>query len=328
MSETQVLKPLKTWSHLAARRRKPSEYEIVSANLHYNDKRPDSPYELAPDMFMNNWYKKNTFGTALKHADWNAFRDPDEVVYRTYNLMQDGQETYVFGLFDQFNEREHDKALDPRWAGTLARLYTPARYLFHTLQMASAYVGQVSPASTITNCHYFQMADSLRWLSHTAYRTRELSQTFADKGFGVDERRYWEEDPAWQGFRELMEKALTVWDWGEAIVVLNLVVMPAVEETVLRRLGEAARHNGDTLLGLLTDAQLIDAARHRRWTAAFVAMALQTEGNLALIQSWIAKWEPLADRAIDAYCAALPDVPGAAEAARAATRDLRRSLAL
>lgn len=328
MSDIQVLKPLKTWSHLATRRRKPSEYEIVSANLHYNDKRPDSPYELSPDMFMNTWYKKNTFGTALKHADWNAFRDPDEVVYRTYNLMQDGQETYVFGLFDQFNEREHDKALDPRWAGTLARLYTPARYLFHTLQMASAYVGQVSPASTITNCHYFQMADSLRWLSHTAYRTRELSQVFADKGFGVDERRYWEEDPAWQGFRELMEKALTVWDWGEAIVVLNLVVMPAVEEAVLRRLGEAARHNGDTLLGLLTDAQLIDAARHRRWTAAFVAMALQTPGNLALIQSWIAKWEPLADRAIDAYCAALPDVPGAAEAAKAATRDLRRSLAL
>ncbi len=328
MSEIQVLKPLKTWSHLATRRRKPSEYEIVSANLHYNDKRPDSPYELSPDMFMNTWYKKNTFGTALKHADWNAFRDPEEVVYRTYNLMQDGQETYVFGLFDQFNEREHDKALDPRWAGTLARLYTPARYLFHTLQMASAYVGQVSPASTITNCHYFQMADSLRWLSHTAYRTRELSQVFADKGFGVDERRYWEEDPAWQGFRELMEKALTVWDWGEAIVVLNLVVMPAVEEAVLRRLGEAARHNGDTLLGLLTDAQLIDAARHRRWTAAFVAMALQTPGNLALIQSWIAKWEPLADRAIDAYCAALPDVPGAAEAAKAATRDLRRSLAL
>ena len=328
MSDIQVLKPLKTWSHLATRRRKPSEYEIVSANLHYNDRDPNAPYELDPGMFMNEWYKKNTFGTALKHADWNAFRDPDEVVYRTYNMMQDGQETYVFGLFDQFNEREHDKALDPRWAGTLARLYTPARYLFHTLQMASSYVGQVSPASTITNCNYFQMADSLRWVSHTAYRTRELSQVFTDKGFGIDERRYWEQDPAWQGFRELMEKALTVWDWGEAIVVLSLVVKPAVEEAVLRKLGESARHNGDTLLGLLTDAQLIDSARHRRWTAAFVAMALQTEGNLALIQSWIAKWEPLADRAIEAYCAALPDVPGAAEAAKAATRDLRRSLAL
>ncbi|WP_374486979.1 toluene monooxygenase, partial [Zoogloea sp.] len=228
----------------------------------------------------------------------------------------------------QFNEREHDKALDPRWAGTLARLYTPARYLFHTLQMASAYVGQVSPASTLTNCNYFQMADSLRWLSHTAYRTKELSQTFTDKGFGEDERRYWEEDSAWQGFRELMEKALTVWDWGEAVVVLNLVVKPAVEETVLRRLGESARHNGDTLLGLITDAQLMDVARHRRWATAFATMAQETTGNKALMQGWIAKWEPLADRAIDAYCAALPDVPGAAESAKAATRDFRRGLGL
>ncbi len=328
MSEIQVLKPQKTLSHLAARRRKPSEYEIVSANLHYNDRDPNSPYELDPGMFMNEWYKKNTFATALKHEDWNAFRDPDEVVYRTYNLMQDGQETYVFSLFDQFNQREHDKALDPRWAGTLARLYTPARYLFHTLQMASAYVGQVSPASTLTNCNYFQMADSLRWVSHTAYRTRELSLAFPDKCFARDERSYWEEGPAWQGFRELMERALTVWDWGEAITVLSLVVKPAVEEAVLRRLGEAGRHNGDTLLGLVTDAQLIDVARHRRWTAAFVAMAVQTPGNLEQMRAWIAKWEPLADRAIEAYCNALPDVPDAAAAAKAATRDLRRGVGL
>ena len=328
MTETQVLKPLKTWSHLAARRRKPSEYEIVSANLHYNDKRPDSPYELSPTMFMNEFYKKNTFGTALKHPDWNAFRDPDEVVYRTYNMMQDGQETYVFGLFDQFSEREHNQALEARWAGSLARFYTPARYLFHTVQMASAYVGQVSPASTITNCHYFQMADSLRWLSHTAYRTKELADSFPGKGFGTDERHYWENDPVWQGFRELMEKTLTVWDWGEAIVVLNLVAKPAIEEAVLRKLGESARHNGDTLLGLLTDAQLIDSARHRRWASAFVRMALETPGNLELIQGWIAKWEPLADKAIDAYCSALPDVLGAAQTAKAATREFRQSLGL
>lgn len=328
MSEVQVLKPLKTWSHLAARRRKPSEYEIVSANLHYNDRDANAPYELDPDMFMNKWYKKNTFGSPLKHDDWNAFRDPEEVVYRTYNMMQDGQENYVFGLFDQFNSREHDKSLDPRWAGTLARIYTPARYLFHTLQMASAYVGQVAPASTITNCNYFQMADSFRWLSHTAYRTKELSLTFTGKGFAANERNYWETDAVWQGFRELMEKAMTVWDWAEAFVVLNLVAKPAVEEAVLRKLGESARHNGDMLLGLLTDAQLIDAARHRRWATALVKMAVEKPGNAEVIKGWIAKWEPLADKAIDAYCGALADVSNAAESGKQATREFRRSLGL
>jgi toluene monooxygenase system protein E len=328
MSEVQALKPLKTWSHLAARRRKPSEYEIVSANLHYSTRDTNAPWELDPELFMNRWYKQYRNGSPLKHDDWNAFRDPEEVVYRTYNMMQDGQEAYVFGLFDQFNAREHDKSLEKTWAGTLARIYTPARYLFHTLQMGSAYVGQMAPASTITNCAYFQMADSLRWLSHTAYRTTEMSLTFEDKGFGRTERAYWETDPAWQGFRELMEKVLVTWDWAEAFVALNLVAKPAVEESVMRKLGESARHNGDTLLGMLTDAQLLDAARHRRWTTALVKMALEKDGNREVIKGWIAKWEPLADKAIDAYCGALADVPGAAEAATRATREFRSGLGL
>lgn len=328
MSETEVLKPLKTWSHLAKRRRKPSEYEIVSVNILYNTRDPNAPYDLDPNLPMNRWYKQYRNGSPLQHDDWNAFRDPDELVYRTYNMLQDGQETYVFGLFNQFNEREHDKALDPQWAGTLARLYTPARYLFHTLQMTSAYIQQMSPASTITNCAAFQTADSLRWLSHAAYRTKELSLTFADKGFGTNERTYWETDPAWQGFRELMEKVLTTWDWGETFVALNLVAKPAVEEAMLRKLGEVARHNGDTLLGMLTDNQLLDAARHRRWASALVKMTLEKPGNADVIKQWIAKWEPLADKAIDAFCAAMPEVPNAAADVKGATRDFRRSLSI
>ena len=125
-----------------------------------------------------------------------------------------------------------------------------------------------------------------------------------------------------------MEKALTVWDWGEAIVVISLVAKPAIEESVLRKLGESARHNADTLLGLLTDAQLLDAARHRRWAKSLVKMALETAGNAEIIQGWIQKWEPLADKAVDAYCSALPDVVDAAATAKQATRDFRQSLGL
>jgi toluene monooxygenase system protein E len=328
VSQVEVLKPLKTWSHLAKRRRKPSEYEIVTANLHFSTNNPNAPWELDPEMPMNRWYKRYRNASPLRHDDWNAFRDPDELVYRTYNMLQDGQESYVYGLLDQFNEREHDKSLDPHWAGTLARLYTPARYLFHTLQMASVYLMQIAPASTISNCAAFQGADSLRWLSHTAYRTKELSVQFPDKGFGRDERFYWENDAAWQGLRELMEKVLITYDWAEAFVALDLVAKPAIEETVLRRLGESARHNGDMLLAMLIDAQLVDSARHRRWSTALVKQALQTPGNAEVLKDWVKKWEPLADKAIQAYASAIPDTVDAASAAIQATRDFRRSLEL
>lgn len=326
MTDTGVLQPLKTWSHLASRRRKPSEYEIVSTNLLYNT-RPDAPpYEVDPDVFMNRWYIQHRDGSGLQHPDWNAFRDPDELVYRTYTMLQDGQETYVFGLFDQFNQRQHDDSLDPAWVDSLAVLYTPTRYLFHTLQMASAYLQQMSPASTITNCAAFQAADSMRWLSHTAYRTKELSLTYADRGFGTGERALWEQHAAWQGFRALMEQVLTTWDWTEAFVALNLIAKPAIEEAVLRQLGSTARHQGDMLLGMLTDAELVDADRHRRWASALVAMVSTEPGNAEQLRAWIEVWEPRADAAIEAFCAALPDSPDAAASALRATRDVRRAL--
>lgn len=326
--QPDILKPLKTWSHLAGRRRKPSEYEIVSTNLHYTTDNPEAPFELDPNFPMARWYKEHRNASPLVHTDWNAFRDPDEMVYRTYNMLQDGQETYVFGLLDQFSARGHDQMLDPAWAATLARLYTPARYLFHTLQMGSAYLAQLAPASTISNCAAYQTADSLRWLTHTAYRTKELSLSFPALGFGSGERQRWEQDPAWQGWRRLVEHALVAWDWGESFVALNLVARPAIEETVLRGLGQVARQNGDTLLGMLSDAQLADAQRHRRWATALVQFALTQTGNAEVLGVWLRKWEGLADEAIAAYCAALPDAADLADRAQAAAREFRHGAGL
>lgn len=330
MSEQQpeALKPLKTWSHLAGNRRRPSEYEVVSTNLHYFTDNPERPWELDSNLPMQTWYKKYCFGSPLKHDDWNAFRDPDQLVYRTYNLLQDGQESYVQGLFDQLNDRGHDQMLTREWVETLARVYTPARYLFHALQMGSVYIHQIAPASTITNCATYETADHLRWLTHTAYRTRELANCYPDVGFGERERDVWENDPAWQGFRELIEKALTAWDWGEAFTAINLVTKPAVEEALLQQLGSLAQSEGDTLLGLLTQAQKRDAERHRRWSSALVKMALEKEGNREVLQKWVAKWEPLADKAIEAYCSALPDGENAVVEAKSASRYVRQMMGL
>ena len=303
----EVLEPLRTWSHLATRRRRPTEYEVVSTNLHYRQDNPDVPWELDPDIHMNKWYRRYCNDSPLRHDDWDAFRDPDQLVYRTYNILQDGQETYVRSVLEQFSDREHDSGLSPEWAGVLASHYTPARYLFHTLQMASAYLSQMAPASTISNCSTFEAADSLRWLTHTAYRTVELSRAFPDLGIGTDERRRWESDDAWQGFRELMEKALVAWDWAESFTAVNLVAKPAVEGAVLSGLSRAGRQEDDLVLSLLTESQLRDSERHRRWSTALVEMALEVEGNRDVLNGWLAKWAPLGEAAVDAYCADLPD---------------------
>ena len=204
---TVQVKGMKTWSGLAKNRRRPSEYEVVTTNLQTRTRHPDQAYELspAPLLGMNEFYKRNVSESPLQHPDWEGFRNPDEMIYRVYTRIQDRQEQYVDGLLDEHNEIGHDAALSEAWLDVLERLYTPRRFQQMALQMGAAYLVQIAPASTITACAGFQDGDEFRWLSRCAYRARELQRTHPERGFGETERRTWEEEPAWQGFRELLE---------------------------------------------------------------------------------------------------------------------------
>jgi toluene monooxygenase system protein E len=326
MSGASPLRPIRTWSHLAGQRRRPSEYEIVSTNLLWHTRDAEHPWDV--DCFMSGWYRRNLFGSPLRHADWDAFRDPDELVYRTYNVMQDGQEAYVDGLLEQHARQQHDAGLSAPWIATLATLYTPSRYPLHAVQMASAYLASIAPASTISNCAIFQSADALRWVSRVAYRTRELANLYPESGLAADERRMWERAPPWQGFRELIERVLATYEWGEAFFALNVICKPALDETLGRQFAAAARRNRDTVLALLADARLRDSARSFRWTQALIRMALQTPGNQTVLRQWADVWAPRAEAAVRAFCARLPESPDSGEAAVTALREFRSSLTL
>lgn len=321
---------MKTWSKLAGNKRRPSEYEIVTTNLQTRNRHRDQAYELspAPGLAMNEWYKKNVFDSPLRHDDWEEFRDPDALIYRVYTRNQDSQEEFIDGVLNEHNEIEHDKELQPEWLDTLEGLYTPRRYLQSALQMSAAYLLQIAPASTITACAGFQEGDEFRWLQRIAYRTRELQIAHPKRKFGQSERDNWEKAPAFQGLRELMEKALIAYDWGESFVANNLVAKVAADET-LRELVATARSFGDPVLASLADNQLRDADRSRRWSAALVKFCTDArEENKAVIRSWIGDWTPLANKAITAYCSALPESENAAETAISRMEAFHRSLEL
>lgn len=320
------LKPLRTWSHLADRRRRPSEYEIVSTNLIYNLD-PEKPFELGPNIPMSKWFRQYRFDCPLtQDMNWEDFRDPDEMTYRAYNILQDGQETYVEGLLDEFNELEHDSGLESTWVDSLQRLYTPSRYLIHTAQMASHYLVQIVPSSTIRSCAIYQAADQMRALSHVSYRTAELAENYPDRGFSHSEREAWENDPAWQGFRELMENVLVTYDWGEGLTALNIVAKPAIDECLHRQLAASARRHNDALLAMIADSIYKDVQRSRTWTAAIVRFAAADTTKLSAIREWVQKWQPMAANAIKQYCDALPDSPDAEVDATAAIDAWWRSI--
>ena len=187
---------------------------------------------------------------------------------------------------------------------------------------------QIVPSSTLRNCAIYQAADQLRSLSHVAYRTAELNAAWPDHGFGDKERERWETDPAWQGFRELMENVLVAYDWGESLIALNVVAKPAVDECLYRQLAATARRHDDNLLAMIADSVYKDVQRSRTWTTAALRMAENDNTATSAIRDWVTKWRPLMENAVSAYCAALPDSPDAATEVMANVSQWQRSLAV
>jgi toluene monooxygenase system protein E len=299
---------LRTWSISDAGRRRPSEYEVVTRNFHYHFGRQPAPFDLDPGSAINQWYLKYREGSPLAAGSWEGFEDPAQLNYRRYIALQHDREVYAEGVVDSFEALDHDAGLDPAWVDVLARVYLPARFAFHVLQITSLYVGQLGPSAAITNASFFQAADELRALQWIAYRAKSLSLTHgASLADSAAARSVWEDDPAWQPLREVLERLLLAYDWGEAFAALNLAVKPAFDALFKESLAEAAQAHGDSVTAQLLRESGVDSARSNGWTSALAAYAVaQRAENGAVLDTWIEKWQPAAQRATGTLKEVLP----------------------
>lgn len=310
---TAAPRRLKTWSIAGDSRRKPTEYEAVTGNFHYHFNRKPAPFDLDPDSAINRWYLKHREGSPLQAEDWEGFRDPAALNYRRYIARQHDREVYAEGVVDHYEALDHDAQLDPTWVETLNRVYLPARYALHVLQITGLYLGQLAPSAYITNAAFFQAADELRALQWIAYRAKSLSLTHGTHLANTEAtRQIWESDEAWQPARETLERLLLAYDWGEAFTALNLVVKPALDALFKEAFVELAAQRGDGLTAALLQESRVDTTRSQAWSVALARYALAANpSNRAVIDGWAEKWRPLADRAVEGLAATFTD-PAAA----------------
>lgn len=286
----------KTWSLLGDVHRRPSTYEVVTSKFHYHYRRDPVPFELDPEAPLNRWYLEHRESSPFTVDDWEGYRDPFKLTYKTYVELQHGRETYLDGLVDQFEDAGTAAELDPAWVATLGRLLIPARFPGHVLQMLGLYVGQMAPSSFVTNPSNFQAADELRRVQRIAYHTKVLANAHGDElATTAHARTAWESDGAWQPVREAFERLLVAYDWGEAFVALNFAVKPAFDALFGEALAELARVNGDGFLALLLQELNGDAERSRAWSEELVRYAIERRpGNREVVESWLDTWEPRA----------------------------------
>ncbi|AEA23068.1 MULTISPECIES: ferritin family protein [Pseudonocardiaceae] len=292
-------RPRRTFSAFGDVRRMPSEYEIVTHGQNWTMRanRP-SAFEHNPSSPPNLWFLTYRENSPLKAEDWEQFRDPDSMTYKTYVNLQAEAETKTAGVLEEFAEANADSALTPGQVALLGSMFTPSRYLLHGCQQVEAYIGYMAPTSYVTNAASFATADYLRRVTLTAYRTRELQLAHPDSGIGTAERGIWENDEAWQPARQAIEKALIAYDWGEAFTALNLVLAPTIDDVLVRQFTEVSRDNGDQLSWLLLSFLQADNDRRNRWSAALAGFCLQQKPeNADVLRRWIARWTPVADAA-------------------------------
>ena len=283
----------KTYWHLAGLGRKPTAYDIATSRLQYWDRGFEVNTPLA------GWYEQFQKGSELHCSDWEQWSDPRRTTYMTYTSLQHARETFVDGLLDS-TSGEYDRGLSHEWISLLDRFVAPLRYPVHGLQMLAAYIGQLSPSGRITVAAAFQTADEMRRVQRLAYRLRQLQMTYRDIGCAA--RQIWQEDPVWQPLREVIERLLVTWDWGEAFIALQLVLKPAFDEVFMTQFGRLAHAAGDEVLERLFFSLNEDCLWHRDWSQSLVLTAVRnTPASQTAVERWINQWEPLVRTAMEAF---------------------------
>lgn len=313
------------WS-LWNERRVPSEYEAVTYKFHNHFRNEPAPFELSEDWTINKFYIQNRESSPFVAAveDWEKYRDPRAYTYRRYVEEQKDREVYCDNLIDEFESKEHYKSLAPEYLDFLRDNYLPVRFPGHGMQMSAAYLGQMAPSAFVTNTFYFQMGNEMRRVQRQAYLAQVLSMDnerpdLADSGAA---RRTWTEAPQWQGLRELIEKQLCAYDFGEAFASRQLVLRPLFDLAYNHEIARIAEANGDGLLAMLhDDFRLHDEAYAVDTTKALVTYATENgEGNADLLRSHMEKWLPLAVKAAEGMSGALATAPNAEPADVIGTR--------
>jgi toluene monooxygenase system protein E len=309
----------KTYTRLATGRRIPTEYELMSTDLHYNHPRR---FELPTGNPVVDWYYRNREGSSLQARDWDQFADPRSTTYRMYTQLQDGREDVVDGLLREVDDTGYDTQLDDEWVRFLDRWYSPLRFPVHGLQMLAAYVAQMAPSSRITNCASFQTGDEMRRVQRIAYRTVQLAGPPFDDEAVARQRAAWEEAVAFQPLRELIERALVAYDWGESFIVTNAVIKPRIDRLVNQDIaGTLATANGDPILTSIHFSLNEDAHWHREWTAALIRHIVDhNTANAEVVSGWIEKWSPLASEALEAFACVTAEAPVPSDPSAVAAR--------
>jgi toluene monooxygenase system protein E len=304
----------RTYLCLEDRRRKPSDYEVTSTALLYY---PERGFEVETPVSRH--YVEYQQHGQLRSNRWDSFEDPAHLTYSSYVAERRDQEAFLDRLLER-PALPHENALRPL-LGPLSAL----RFPLHGLQMVAAYVGALAPSGRISIAAAFQAADELR-------RIQRLCQWLTRSGMPAPQldalgRELWQQSPAFQPLRRLVERLLVTYDWGEALIGLNGIIKPIFDRLWFGQVACVAERHRDEILEKMASSLADDGRWHEIWFIALSRVALESDpGNASVFRRIVGELRPRVAEAAQALLPAFADLLGDAGERASVWRELDAAL--
>jgi len=294
----EIVKPPRDFTYIRPSKGRLSEYEAVTCFT-----QPDPDVMDAPGWFIRTsegrpaWLRDSTH---LKYPCWFDFRDPAGMWERNYIRMQADQERALELLVEQSNSAGVFKDFHAAWTSLmLGGHYRVWTYFEYGMFRAFAQAQREALSDTLGNVFSFEAVDRMRHAQAVVIYLMELENDipgFKDGGA----KQEWLSSPIYQPARRMTEQVMTLTDWGELAVAVNLVIDPIFSEVgtsqLLRRFGPS---HGDIVTPSIVMSAEGDRRRNQGWTTELVRMVTRDtveehKHNRRLIQDWINHWTPVA----------------------------------
>ncbi len=268
--------------------RRLNEYEEVTQLLQWH-----SPFHINGDRPSHKVWSDDS--TQLKCSDWESYRTPDKLYYRTYTTRQARAGRSVATAFE-FAESDNQLAnVDPARVELLRNVVGVLQYPDWGLCVAHQNATRFALSSWIAGATSFMMFDELRHAQ--LYGRLALAYGQHHEGFD-DPRPPWMDESRFQAMRRLIEETLATLDWGKTIVLDDLIVEPLMTSAAHALLTTGSLAAGDGLTPFVCRSIEDDKVRHRESAAAFLKLVCADEiygdANRPLITTWAEELLPRA----------------------------------
>lgn len=285
----------RTFTWFTPQGRRPTEYELYTVGQYST---PDEWLRVGwPLHFDDGRDPYIEESTKIRSSRWRDWRDPAGLWQRPYVQVAN------------FEEQALDRLIPAALAGgsgglasmnaawlteVIGKYYAAWPFAEYGLFLSLCYAVREALADTVTFALAFEATDKLRHQQDIVKFLLDLAD--ADPAFSDEQaREAWMSDPALVPIRENIERIVSLNDWGEAIVAINLAFEPLAGALVKDEfLARQASRNGDPATPMILAAARRDTDRHRTTTADLVRfLASDPEfgaANQQVMADWVRRW--------------------------------------